>query len=370
MLFLFNRLKQRLLNSSGTFNHYKENIELLNTQVHNLNKQIIELKQENNELSKKLNNKSNSLNKEIKSLKKKTNQSDKVLTKKLDDTDKVLTSYNKQFSTIFLYSDIKIVGLLRYTQILNQELLNFAANVCKKYDLEYWLDFGLLLGAVRHKGYVPWDDDIDIGMMRRDYDKFKKVVITEIKDKHLNDYLRIVLNMNKYKPLPMFQILHKDYNTILGGIDVFPYDFMDDINNCNAESYKKVQRSVFKNNRNGTPIESALGEYFDEFNISYDEKRYILPGIEGARSRFTDYNFNLFKREDIFPLRKLEFENVEYFAPNNYDEYLTQTFGSYMSIPRVIHHHHHRFERLAKRDDVIEIFEKNIKLLRDANSNF
>ncbi len=361
---MLNNLKQWLLNSSDTYRYFKDTIE-------DLKNQNIENQKTINVLSSKLDKTIKINNNQDKIIKKQNNEIRK-LKKENVEFDKVLTSYNKQFNTLFLYSDIRIKGLLKYTQVLNQELLNFIVNVCKKHDLEYWMDFGLVLGAVRHKGFIPWDDDIDIGMMRADYDKLKEVIRQEIKDVELEDSLRIVINMNKYKPLPILQILHKELSqgVLLGGIDILPYDYVGDISNCDAETYRKIQRIVFKNNRKGVPIETALKDYFDEFDIHLDKHEYILPGIEGPRSRFTGYDFNLFKTSNIFPLKELEFENEMYYVPNNTDDYLTQTFGEYMNIPRIIHHHHKRFERLGKRDDAVEVFKQNIKLLKDANDTF
>ena len=62
-------------------------------------------------------------------------------------------------------------GFIRKVQLANLELLKEMDYVCKQNKLTYWIDFGTLLGAVRHKGFIPWDDDIDLGMPRMDYNK-------------------------------------------------------------------------------------------------------------------------------------------------------------------------------------------------------
>ena len=63
---------------------------------------------------------------------------------------------------------------LRNAQLKMVEILEAIDNICQKHDIKYWLCYGTLLGAVRHKGFIPWDDDCDICMMREDYEKFSK----------------------------------------------------------------------------------------------------------------------------------------------------------------------------------------------------
>lgn len=63
------------------------------------------------------------------------------------------------------------IGLQQLKE-LQIQILDHVAEFCCTHQINYWLDSGTLLGAIRHKGYIPWDDDIDLGMLRDDYDKF------------------------------------------------------------------------------------------------------------------------------------------------------------------------------------------------------
>ena len=66
----------------------------------------------------------------------------------------------------------KAQGNLRLIQKANAKFLKIFDEICKENNIEYWIDFGTLLGAIRHKGFIPWDDDVDVSMKRDDYEKF------------------------------------------------------------------------------------------------------------------------------------------------------------------------------------------------------
>ena len=98
----------------------------------------------------------------------------------LNSSNNQLNSQNQLLNILFTNCDFQIKGELRDIQVLYVELLRFIDNVCNKYEINYWIDYGTLLGAVRHGGFIPWDDDIDISVMREDYEKLIEVLPIEI----------------------------------------------------------------------------------------------------------------------------------------------------------------------------------------------
>jgi len=72
--------------------------------------------------------------------------------------------------------------VLRKTQLVQLYLLDILDEICKKHDIPYFLVDGTLLGAFRHNGFIPWDDDIDVGMLKPDYRRFKRIVCQELPD--------------------------------------------------------------------------------------------------------------------------------------------------------------------------------------------
>lgn len=105
--------------------------------------------------------------------------------------------------------EIKIEELKR----IQLEILDNVANFCEKNKINYWLDCGTLLGAIRHKGYIPWDDDIDIGMLREDYERFMKLY-----NKENEQYKFYCIENNKKFDYPHGKVI--DTNTILYELDM------------------------------------------------------------------------------------------------------------------------------------------------------
>ena len=120
------------------------------------------------------------------------------------------------------YADIrsfpKVTGSLRKLQEGDTLLLRIVDKVCRKHHLAYWLDAGTLLGAFRHKGFIPWDDDMDIGMIRSDYERALPILKEE-----LGKY-GIQAEETKEDMIGRIGITYRHKETGLN-IDLFPFEF-------------------------------------------------------------------------------------------------------------------------------------------------
>lgn len=282
--------------------------------------------------------------------------------------EKLLNSHYLYFNNLYLDFDLKPKGVLEKTHILSNELLDFIDNVCKKYDLKWWLDFGNLLGAVRHGDFVPWDDDIDIAMMREDSIKFLEVIDKELKLNNLDDIIKVstrrVINNERVVAFPQIMIFH---HGIYAGLDIFPKDFIssppDDIKEIFSKEREKYHEDLF----NEVPEEEALDVLYDNLQLSYEEQDFCISGIETPK--FPSL-FMVIETDKVFPLKEIEFRGSSYPCPNDYDLYLKKIYGEkYHSIPPKIERHERTF-RLKQKKNSIENFNVFINRLKHVNNNF
>ena len=257
-------------------------------------------------------------------------------------------------------------GVLRKIQLGDLKLLQIFDKICQENGLSYWLDFGNLLGAVRHKGFIPWDDDVDVSMLREDYEKLFKL----FKDGFPGyDDLYIKFINNGYSRCLM-KILHKKIPYLQ--IDVFPYDlYYEKVENDSKKSLTKLLKQLHKNKK--YMILSPFLRSKDDFIISYlkkvrDEKilknNNVDKGLTPAIFYGIDYPHKhpcqFFDWEDIFPLGKINYENIELSCPNNPQKVAKQIFGdSYMELPKNCYpRHSNSFEISEEIDKSLNEFIK------------
>ena len=218
--------------------------------------------------------------------------------------------------------------------------------VCEQNNLRYYLCGGTLLGAIRHKGYIPWDDDIDVIMPYQDYLKFIEII-----DKDNEHYTILSPYTNKEQCFTFFaRMIHNDtfmkwweYPFLMTSgvsIDIFALSGLPDSEDEIRFYYNKVRRL------NTKFISSYLKlSYNDNDEIQAREKirSEILEMLE--RYRFDDskkaFCITKYKEKDILPTSiydktiKVNFEDRIYDAAGGYDIYLKSLYGDYMKLPPV-----------------------------------
>lgn len=356
----------------------QENENRLNEEVINLTQKVDNLLKEEknipqiNENIEEISSEITELKNELASVKNENAELKKIIEDNKKSYDRILDSYNQQFSTLFLYYDLKSKGPLRNFQRLNQELLNFVVHVLEKYNLSYWLDYGTLLGAVRHGGYIPWDDDIDLGMMRKDYNKFIEVIGDELESHNLGNVEVTVNDRLEAIRISFLQIAHySDEGELLAGLDIFPSDYVDTPERGFAEKVIEEQKVFIEKMKEGEDINEYLADYYQRFNLSMDEQNYIVSGIDNnlrGNSGYHAYHLGLFKKEVVFPLKTIKFNGISYPCPNDYDFYLRDLYRDYNKIPKVVVHHFRADNLNRKYDD--EFFDNEIRKFAEINKNF
>lgn len=240
------------------------------------------------------------------------------------------------------------------------EILKELDRITRKHNLKYMLVGGTLLGAIRHKGFIPWDDDIDIAMPRKDYEKFKEIVSKETDEKKY--YFQDMYNSDKYGMI--FGKLKMKNTLLVEGtnnlpkeeqniwIDIFPYDktsknmFIAKVNLIRGYIYKIIYYLKCGNKLvEHTFIRKVAAFVLKVLSLFYTKKsckrkfeklykKYELKKECNYVSYGGTYVFKEITTKEYFDnLIETDFENNSFYIPKEYDEYLTRIYGDYMKLP-------------------------------------
>lgn len=237
------------------------------------------------------------------------------------------------------------------------QILDEVVAFCDKHQIRYFLMAGTLLGAVRHQGYIPWDDDIDIGMLREDYERF-----LELYSKEQGDYYIYTHRLKPKCTFPFMKVCLKNTlvkEELLGtdeeygiNIDIFPID------SISSKDGGEVVREILSLLRQRHLKVANLSAYWEKRDklflvrailkgalsfISYEKIFTKIDLILQKEAKYSStYKGNILwgygERELVNPnifekFVQVTFEGKQYLAPEKYDDWLTAVYGDYMQLP-------------------------------------
>lgn len=243
---------------------------------------------------------------------------------------------------------------LRKMQLRMLEILHFIDEICKKNNIKYWLSSGTCLGAVRHSGFIPWDDDVDVEMMPKDYKKFCKV----LEGIRSTDYALQTheTDFEYVAPYAKLRDLHSEIKETNNNdrwykykglyVDVFPvYIFSSEVMNklswilqlvllhkLTSIDNKKIRQGLLKLNYG--LLYNGIFPLFNLFN-KFWKKRIIRVG--GLGSGFSDR----YDKDIADEIIEIVFEDAKFPVLKQYDRYLSSLYGEYMELPQFSSIHPH-----------------------------
>lgn len=262
---------------------------------------------------------------------------------------------------------------------ISLNILLAIADFCDKHDLRYYLAYGTLIGAVRHKGFIPWDDDIDINMPREDYNKFLLLFNEEMKGSPfyaVNPYEKRsrhpfvkVINTRTIKKEPGF--IYQRGEELGIDVDIWPLDGMPE-NDCEYEKWHAELSKIYKRHLNkvyDVRAKTSITEkikclvkkvlngaiFVTKENLlkkaemlhekyPYDKSKYV-----GTMESLWNSKGNRVKKENFDEFVDMEFEGYLFKGPKGYHDILTSIYGNYMKLPsvekQITHHSNNIFYR-------------------------
>lgn len=292
--------------------------------------------------------------------------------KRVEKLDKIISKYEKnsiQSKNVYFEDEVRsgfyVPGMVKRSWAAQIDTLLEVDRICKKYDIQYFAEWGTLLGVVRHKGIIPWDDDMDITMKRPDYRKFIEVASQEFgtgyrllnayNDQGYRDPMTRVVNTDKICLDDDFLGKHHQF-PYAAGIDIFPMDYISrndeedslqaqlvSIVSSFADAYKdddiewgegttyveQIEQMCGVNFDKTKPIQQQLSILLDRLNslYTYEDADFItlMPIWQNGHT----YKFPKEYYDDAI---YMPFEDIMVPVPKYYDAILKKKYGDYMRL--------------------------------------
>ena len=253
----------------------------------------------------------------------------------------------------------RILSLEEIKQV-ELDILEYLHEICEKHDIKYFIDFGTLLGAVRHKGFIPWDDDTDISLARDEFEKLYKV----LKDENHPYYKLISFRETKGYPYSYMRVYdvrtRRDANltdptvVLRTCVDIFPYDGVvtEESDRKKMKLYKffiRLSSLNFKGIKSESGGLKNIPRYIGSAVFRLTSPQLWNQKLENLALKYsvdkaTDLTCTIYdpyypsgiKKEWLYDLIDLPYENIVVKAPRKYHEILVYEFGeNYMTPPPI-----------------------------------
>ena len=269
-------------------------------------------------------------------------------------------------------SEIYKQELLKKTQIVLTDMMRQFDKLCRDNDIDYFVSYGTAIGAVRHQGFIPWDDDIDLGMMRSDYEKLKKVFETQdtgnlfLSSPDMDDewHEKFFPKLNYRGTVYVSENWHDNFEKdgeVDGrpiNFDIFLYDYCDEnfmqiakksMSYKRNYMYTKFKAKLIRGKGLSAFVSSLVKRIMYDIHSSdkdYPKKQFrkYLKLIEHPESDYivcydtwteSDVKGSYIRYDESFPTVPVMFEGFEVKIQKNYDKTLRETYGDYMQLPPV-----------------------------------
>lgn len=280
-------------------------------------------------------------------------------------SDTAILSFPTDYFETETRNDFVVEKLTKHAWAAELEVLAEIDVICKRHGLKYFAEWGTLLGAVRHKGFIPWDDDLDIGMLRDDLMTFIRVAPSELPAGSIlltpyntNDSMTQVYRVSNSEWINIGEAFNEKYHQFpfAAGVDIFPYDYIPE-----DPALQKQQIELLS-----VILDAGQAWIQDDIPLplkrEYTKKAEKLTGLTfkeddtiiGQIARAQDAICALYRKGDsnlvgityrmrydgerepkpaswFDDLIELPFETIQIPAPSHYDEFLTKRYGDYMT---------------------------------------
>ncbi|WP_418810234.1 LicD family protein [Paraprevotella xylaniphila] len=255
---------------------------------------------------------------------------------------------------------------IRYLHEADLAIAKEVVSICEKYGLRYYMLGGTMLGAIRHKGFIPWDDDMDLGMPRKDYERFLEVAPKELPSmmKIINyktdkDYHYYITRIQDLETKVVETRYEHEGGETCASIDLFPLDGSPNNFLLRKMFYFRVmahRAMMALHYKNGIDPDRKRG-IWERLAISlltmlptekmfdaYRQKQkidYILKKYDMATSKVSGNIMGAYRIKEMVPTEWYgdgafySFENLKLHGLKEYDKYLSHLYGDYMSVPPV-----------------------------------